>query len=68
MADTAIPADTTEVAEVEVIEERPVRASSVDFDTRLGPTCMVVMMVGGIGFFIVTMLIWGAQNLGTIFR
>jgi hypothetical protein len=65
MADTSIPADTTEV---EVIEERPARSPSVDFDTRLGPTCMVVMMVVGIGFLIATMLIWGAQNLGTIFR
>jgi len=65
VAETQATADTTEI---EVEEERPARGSSVDFDTKLMPTCMVVMMVVGLGFLILTMLFWGIQNIGTIFR
>ena len=65
VAETQITADP---AEAEVPEERPVRSAPVDFDTRLMPTCMIVMMVVGLGFLILTMLFWGIQNIGTIFR
>jgi hypothetical protein len=65
VAETQITGDTTEA---EVPEERPARNAPVDFDTRLMPTCMIVMMVVGLGSLILIMLFWGIQNIGSVFR
>ncbi len=49
-------------------EPRPRRVSDIGFDAKLAPTCMMWSMVVAIGFIIVTALLWGAANLGTLFK
>ncbi len=51
----------------EIPKERPRRGPSVGFDEKLAPTCMIWSMIIGIGFFILTALIWGIQHFSQIF-
>ena len=57
-----------ETTDVEVTEVRSRVRSDVGFDAKLAPTCMVWSMVVGLGFLISTMIIWGVQNFGTLFK
>jgi hypothetical protein len=57
---------TTTEPPVEVVE-RPAGAG-VSYDTRLGAGCMLWGMIIGMGFFILSMVIWGVAHLDQVFR
>jgi hypothetical protein len=73
MATEAQTAGDAQPVEVETTRPRARRRTRpVDYDEALAPTCMIWCMVAGLGFFIITILIWiagaiGSLDWGTIF-
>lgn len=64
-------ADTQASLDAQVTETsgaRPRVRSDVGFDAKLAPTCMVWSMVVVLGFLVLTMVIWGIQNFGLLFK
>ena len=59
---------TAEIVEADAEERRPRRASTVSFDERLMPTCMIVSMVVGLGLMVAIALYWGISNFDSITR
>jgi hypothetical protein len=64
-ADLPAHADTTQE---EPEEETALRTSYVQFDEKLGPTCMMVMMVAALGFLVLSVLYWVFTNWDRIYR